>query len=86
MNKTNKQYALKSFISNVHKLTPGRSVTSDLFGRVTCISAADHSKGRVIALRRTGYGTRKFSLSKSPVAPSGKYTITKLVQKLEAAI
>lgn len=86
MNKNTKnQYALKSFLDNVNKLTPGRSAVSE-FGRVTCKKAADHSRGRVARLNRTGYGTRLFSLSGSEYAASGKYTLGKLRQKLADAI
>ena len=86
MNKNTKnQYALKSFLDNVNKLTPGRSAVSE-FGRVTCKKAADHSRGHVAHLNRTGYGTRLFSLSSSEYAASGKYTLGKLRQKLADAI
>ena len=84
MKKTNK-YALKSFLDNVNKLTPGRRAISE-FGIVTCKKAADHSRGYVEHLNRTGYGTRMFSLAKSTLAPSGKYTLGKLRQKLADAI
>lgn len=87
MNKMNtkNQYMLNSFLDNVNKLTPGKSANSQ-FGRVTCKKAADHSRGFVKHLNRTGYGTRLFSLSKSDYLPSGKYTLGKLRQKLNDAI
>lgn len=78
-------YMLKSFLSNVNKLVPGRRTASQ-FGIVTCKRAADHTRGRVGRLNRTGYGTRLFSLSKSDYAASGKYTLGKLREKLTAAV
>lgn len=82
---TKNQYALKSFLDNVNKLTPGRSAVSK-FGRVTCKKAADNTRNVNTFLHRTGYGTRLFSLSKSEYLPSGKYTLGKLRQKLADAI
>lgn len=84
-NNTKNEYLLKSFLNNVNKLTPGKSAISQ-FGRVTCMKAADHNRGLVKSLNRTGYGTRLFTLSKSEYAPSGKYTLGKLRRKLNDAI
>ena len=87
MSKTNKQETiLRGFMSNVNKLTPGRSCFDKFYGRVTCIRAADYSKGKNNFLGRSGYGTRKFSVSKSAFVKSGAYTLGGLRAKLQAAI
>lgn len=79
-------YTVKSFMENVNKLTPGRRAISDELGIVKCIKAADHSRGYVESLKRSGQGTRLFTMSKSPVVPNGKYTLGKLRAKLNEAV
>ena len=87
MRKTNTQEnSLRGFMSNVNKLTPGRSCSDKFYGRVTCIHAADYSKGKNSFLGRSGYGTRKFSVRNSAFVKSGSYTLGGLRAKLQAAI
>lgn len=78
-----KQY--DSFMTNVNKLSVGKSTYNPIFGRVTLIQPADYSKGTNMFLGRAGYGTRKFSVSKSTVISNGKYTLGGLRKKLKDA-
>ena len=85
-NITSQEYILKSFLSNVNKLTPGKSTFDKYFGRVTCIKEADHTRAYNKHINRTGYGTRKFSVAKSTLIPSGKYTLGTIRRELSDAI
>ena len=84
--KTTQEYILDSFMSNVNKLTLGRSTKDKFYGKVTLIKSADHSRGKCEALNRTGYGTRKFSVSGSKMIHNGSYTLGGLRAKLTEAI
>lgn len=83
---TMQEYILDSFMTRVNKLTLGKSTKDKFYGRVTLIQNADHSRGYVEHLNRTGYGTRKFSVSGSKMIPNGKYTLGGLRNKLTEAI
>lgn len=82
----NQENILKSFITRVNKLTVGRSTKDKFYGKVTLVKSADYSKGYNEYLGRSGYGTRKFSVSGSKMIANGKYTLGGLRAKLEAAI
>lgn len=86
MNTDIKQKILKDFMARVNKLTVGRSTSDKYFGKVTLKKSADYTKGINKFLGRTGYGTRKFSVSGSRTIKNGSYTLTGLRAKLEAAI
>ena len=84
--KSTQEYILDSFMTRVNKLTVGRSTKDKFYGKVTCIKSADYSKGYCEALNRSGYGTRKFSVSGSKMIANGAYTLGGLRKKLTAAI
>lgn len=71
-------YKLNSFLRYINKLTPGKTAHSDTFASVTCVKAADYSKGHVARLNRSGYGTRKFKID----GVNGRFTPAKLREKL----
>ena len=83
---TTQEYILNSFMSRVNKLTLGRSTKDKFYGKVTLIKSADHSRGKCEALNRTGYGTRKFSVSGSKMIKNGAYTLGGLHAKLTEEI
>lgn len=78
--------ALNTFMDRVNKLTVGRSTSDDKFGRVTLKKAADTKRGYNAFLKRNGYGTRKFAVTKSALIPNGSYTLGGLRKKLTAAV
>lgn len=84
--KTTQEYILDSFMSRVNKLTVGRSTKDKFYGKVTLIKSADNSRGKCEALNRTGYGTRKFSVSESKMIANGKYTLKGIRNALLNAI
>lgn len=85
-NTATQEKILKSFMSNVNKLSVGRSTTDKYYGKVTLIKSADHSKAYNKYCNRTGYGTRKFSVARSMMIPNGCYTLGGLRSKLDSAI
>lgn len=76
---------INEFLTRVNKLTLGRSTADETFGSVTLKKSADYTRGHNAFLGRSGYGTRKFSVSKSQVIPSGSYTLAGLRAKLLTA-
>jgi hypothetical protein len=86
MSKAMQEYILKDFMTRVNKLTVGRSTKDKFYGKVTCIKSADYGKGFNCYLNRTGYGTRKFSVSGSKIISNGAYTLGGLRKKLTGAI
>lgn len=90
MNKTINKQSFKKFMARVNKLTLGRSTTDRIYGSVTLIKSADHSKFNSFYKRTgitaSGHGTRKFSVSNSHLIPNGSYTLTGLRSKLSEAI
>ena len=85
-NKDIQKSILNSFLTKVNKLTVGRRTKDKFYGTVTLRKAADYSKGHNSFLNRSGYGTRRFSVSGSKFIKNGSYTLGGLRKALTAAI
>jgi len=63
MNRKNRRLYAESFLDNINKLSKRgtrKAYSNDLLMEVQLAREADHSRGFVEHLNRTGYGTRRF--------------------------
>lgn len=97
MNKQNKRLFAESFLDNINKLSKWgskKAYSKDKKMCVTLAREADHTRGNVARLNRTGYGTRRFRVSGGEEyglwekSPSGKsyseYTLGQIREALMA--
>ena len=97
MNRKNSRLIAKSFLSNVNKLSKWgarKAYSKDGLMAVELVRPADHTRGYVARLNRTGYGTRRFRVfvgeqygleTKSPSGKSYKeYTLGQIREALMA--